>query len=205
MRIIRYIGVVFAAIVLANVARGNPQSPPAQKPTKQHAIHLDGGIQPTTIGELWAASPLVVDVIVTGRRAENEDVSTIGGERPAPLTKTVFQCQIQSVFKSDGQVTPNSTTLEVRRLGGVIDRGNHLDEYYDEHFPAFKVNRRYVLFLRGGSLDSPYWPMTNGGESAFEIDGERIVPYGAGELALSLGKLTTTQFLALLNQQKVGR
>lgn len=192
-------------VALLIVAAGISPESAVQKPVKRHPLHLDGGIQPATIAELWAASPLVVDVIVTGHRPDNAHVLTIGGPEPARLAKTIVECQVLAVLKSDGQVTADIKTVEVRRIGGRIERAKHIDEYYDELFPPLKKNERYVLFLRAGSADTPYWAVTNDGGSAFELQGERVIPYGRSPLSLSLGKLSPAQFLQLIKEQKGGR
>jgi len=126
----------------------------------------------------------------------------LNGER-FETAGTVYTFQIWRVLKADDRTGPQAATIEVERFGGVVDRGEYLEERIESDFPTFKSEKRYLLFLRGRDVRDPYWVM-GGPNGAFEIVGEKVIPMGKARAPQLLGTLDIERVEALLARQKGG-
>ena len=200
----RIIIVAVAAFVVISAAGWLiAQGEAPQKPVRHTSVHIDGGTVPDSLEALWTASTVVVEATVVDARPANETVLTAGGTEPATFVKTVYTFEIVRVIKADGNVGPQGTTIEVQRIGGVVDRGAYIEEQADSDFPKFKPQSRYLLFLMGRDV-TPYWP-ASGADSAFEVFEQRVVPLGKGRASQLLAKFERDKWVTLLFHQKGGR
>jgi hypothetical protein len=185
-----------AWVGLADVAHSNAVE---QKPVRQSTFHVDGVEAPASLDSLWNMATLIIAGTVVEVRDASEAVYPLGSTEPATLPQTIYVVEVQRVFKSDGRVSPNAT-IEVRRLGGVVDRGAFLENRVDANFPGFKAHKKYVLFLRSRDANSPYAPVA-GADSAFELGLQGVVPFGRGAASRQLANLNSDGLFALLQKE----
>lgn len=184
----------------------------AQKPVRQVEVFTDGGFEvPETIDELWEQSAVVVEGHVVDVRPANETLTppktsipwwAASADRPVTMVRTDYVIQVQRVLKSDDVVRPGTATVIVRRIGGTVDSGEYIAEYFESRFPQkFTLQGRYALFLKATKAkpapEPVYFPAV-GADSAFEIVGDRVVPLGRTAASRQLGRLSVEQFVATL-------
>lgn len=181
----------------------------AQKPTTQHPIHVDGRASPATLDDLWAKATLVVDAQVVDVRSANRTFSPrVAVPAGAPessviLPQTDYVLRVREVLKSDSVAKPGHEIV-VRRAGGSVNRGSHVDEYVDRKFAKFLQHGRYALFLESTDIPpSPapvYFPVA-GADSAFQLSGAKVLALGGGKASSALAQLRPEQFIATLRKR----
>lgn len=188
-----------ASVALVNAAYTKVAE---QKPVHQSTFHVDGSEAPASVDSLWGMATAVIAGAILEVRDASEPMYPRGSSEPATLPQTIYVVEVQNVFKSDDRVKPNATS-EVKRLGGVIDRGSFLDDQVDANFSKFKLQKHYVLFLKSRDANSRYYPVA-GPDSAFELNANRVVPFGKGTAAQQLAIGSPEELFALL-EKKGGR
>ena len=175
-----------------------------QKATRQHITHYEGGAgAPETLAALWQMSDVVVEAVVVGVRPDDR-VVPVPNAAPMTIVKSIYQFQVKSVLKSDDR-SGQLPTIDVERMGGTRDRGDYIDEYIDESFPAFRMDERYILFLKPTRHETVYQLATDTADSAVLFDNSHVVPRGKSTLARSFEGFSPDQLVARLKELKRGR
>ncbi len=138
----------------------------SQKPVKEMEFHIDGGPEPpASLDELWSSGNVVVEGII--QAAE-----------PIDSSFTEYLVQVVEVFKADLQVRPTASAIAVTRMGGVRDKGTHIERRVERGFPLFEVGERYILFLNA-TQNGRY---TLSAEGAFLVSRTTVQPRGRGDV-----------------------
>src|SRR5262245_47980629 len=114
----------------------------SQKPTVVRPFHTEGRGAAATFEELWSRADVVVEGIV------GDDSPTDYSVNGLRMVYTMYGVQIASVYKRSQRVTEQTTSIEVRRRGGIRDTGAELEIHEADNFPLFKRGERYIMFLR---------------------------------------------------------
>ncbi len=190
------IATAVAGVGLVNAAytRGTQQ-----KPVRQSSFHVDGVEAPATVDALWGMATTVIAGSVVEVRDASQTVFPLGGADPATLPQTMYVVDVQRVFKSDGPVVPGAR-IEIQRVGGAIDRGKFIEDHVDENFAKFKAQKSYVFFLKRRDVKTPYYPVA-GPDSAFELNANRVMPFGKGGASRQLEIVSPDDLFALLEKR----
>ena len=195
----RMISSAVVALVTIGAALSLAQSRLPDKPVRQYKVHADGGYGASSLVDLWRLSDVVVEVSIL--RVRPGVAPGTGG--PEDLPKTNYEAQVLQAFKTDAETGANSATMTLARLGGRVERRDHIAEYRDDRLPPLVTNQTYILFLRR-DRQGDYWPATADGDSAFAVDGEAVKALGNNALARSIAALSTSQLRDALRKQKGG-
>lgn len=202
-RFFRKLLILISVPCLASYFTGLGAAAP-QKPVRQNFVHVDGIEPPATLDALWQHSALVIDGRVVEVRPANETVYPLGSSEPATFVQTEYVIRVLRVLKSDGSVGPNTASIVVRRVGGVIDRGSFIEDQIHPGFPRFN-HGRYVLFLKSHKTsrdpNTVYVP-TAGPDSAFEILASKVAPLGRASASQHAATFSAEQFLAILEKKR---
>lgn len=161
-----YLGVLCVAVGVLGAA-------PTQKPTKDVMTIIDYWAGPTDLAMAVQQAAAVVRVRVLSRRNHLLD-----GSSP----RTAYAMEVVEVLKAHPRV---ASVIEVYRIGGEEDVGDHIRRTVDPHFPAFRINGEYVLFLGWNDVLLGF-EVRQGPNGAYELmESGEIDTSGRGELARS--------------------
>ena len=129
-----------------------------------------------SLEELWRRSTIVVEGVVAGDgRPVDYQVGSV------TMVMTMYDIDVLTVYKASSFVASAGTSIQVRRLGGERDRGDHIEATVQADYPLFNRGERYILFLRQQEWSDkvPYSGVyhngtTSGSDSAYQVVDGRL-------------------------------
>lgn len=136
------------------------------KPVKVVEFHIDGRpLPPASWDELWNRADIVVEGIIQAETALDGSF-------------TAYELQLVEVYKGDSQIATNTPSISVTRMGGVRDKGSHIEKRVEEGFPLFERGEHYILFLQ--ALSNGRYTLS--AEGAFLITPSSVQPRGRSSI-----------------------
>lgn len=168
------------AVVLGTVL---PAARAQGKPINSYDVHADGGVSAGSLNDLWKLSAVVAEVHVGAPRVDDGMMRSMG------LPALTYDARIVTLFKADKFVSGPESPISVSRIGGRVDRGDHIADYVDSKFARFVPEKTYILFLRRDA-SGRYWPSTGTADSTYMIEGESIRTLGKSSLITTISRMT---------------
>ena len=190
-------------MVCLAVAAALPQSPRAvgEKPVAVTRRHAENRALFESVSAMWAVAHVVVEGMV-------ESAELLQIPRPAvtpiPLIQTQFTIRAIEVFKADARIRTSGDRFLIRKSGGDVDRGTHIERIELDDFPIYRIGERYVLFLRQHiPHEQPifYSPESISGEGVFLMGESSIQPRGRQLLARRLADSGPDAFRKALREE----
>lgn len=163
---------------------------PAQEPgpVERRVVTADYALpSPESIAILAAASQVILEGTVVSHRPL--DVAEIHEGIVSDIVRTAFRLEDIEWIKPPRDAGP--AFVELVLPTGRRQRGDRIVEHVDPTFPTPVVGERYLLFLR--ETAGGYAPASHGAESAFKVQGDRVVPVGDSPLSRTLAGTTREQ------------
>lgn len=188
-----------ATLALAFLA-GN-SIPPAgvalhsQKPTERFIVHTYSREPPPSLTEMKREA----EAVVLGRIADATPKDGGFRRKSEPGITTYHRLTVKEVVQWSGRGEFDANELSIIRDGGILDRGNRIEELEVDDFPQFRVGHDYVLFLQwhpehGG------WTPAWGPHGTFEVIAGKVFSIGSAKIAKEQEGLTLDQFLRRLRE-----
>jgi hypothetical protein len=180
------VGIVLAGTVL-------PAAHAQGKPINAYDVHADGGVSAGSLNDLWKLSAVVAEAHVGAPRFDDGMLRSMG------LPALTYDARIVTLFKGDKVVTGPESPISVSRIGGRVDRGDHIADYVDSKFARFVPEKTYILFLRRDATGR-YWPATGTADSTYLIEGEAIRTLGKSSLITTISRMTRSTLVDALTR-----
>lgn len=196
------------ALLLAAGTTVSLSQQPEKKPVKERTIHSAGGLgAPTSLRELYAMSPVVIDATVQDARPVDQDLKSAPPQQDTVIVRTAHTLKVKEIFKEAIPGGIQDKRIEIIQLGGERDRGDYIESVVDERFPPLRRGERYGFFLRPSpSGDGTFIISTESpdGVLALEPDGT-VKGRGASELDRYLERYTHFDLINALRDLREGR
>lgn len=161
------------ALLLLLVGMCFAEAATPQKPVRESRIHVDGGIVPGSIEELWKQSDLIVHGVV--ERAETAP------DRSTPSTR--FVIRLFEVLKAGPRGALPGQVILLDMIGGDVDHGDYIERFEDHNSPLLRENQRPLLFLRWSESQQAYHLATGTPDSIYFLAGEALETHGKSALS----------------------
>lgn len=204
MRVRSIVTVTLASTIVVAAAlahQGKPVAPgPQKKPiVTEYIVPSHAGPPLGTVQDMVLAAELVVAGRFTGSKPRNYDLP---GD-PEGHVHTLYTFRIDEVFHVRGGGAVGSEIAVIRR-GGTRELSDRIEHVVDPDFPEFRLGRRYIIFLSWSAYHDAWIPMWSP-NSVYDVEGERVEPFGKAKTVAKYAGMRVGAFVAALKASGHGR
>jgi hypothetical protein len=165
---------IHALIVASGLAVGATLAVAQGKPVITSEIIVDYVAPPDTLEQAVRPTDAIVVAVAQSERTDQPPID-------GASTRLVFTMKVVEVLRGHPALTV--PVLDVFRIGGDTDHGDHIIRAVERGFPGFLSGRTYLLFLSRNRVLNAFEPRF-GPNGVFELfPDDRVKPFGGAPFA----------------------